>query len=129
MADREKPDLVVCPGDISSFGEGYGDFLRELAKLRRDICFNPGNHDDAFAVQTLMGEFPFMRDLENRAVEAAGGERAFPEHRRRAPDGPHPGDAIVLDGVRDLALVDTPREDDAIRKLILDLLDQRRPKA
>jgi Icc-related predicted phosphoesterase len=72
LAARERPDLVVCPGDISTFGEDYEAFLDRLAGLGREVLFTPGNHDNDRAVRDILRRYPWVRNLENRRLEAAG---------------------------------------------------------
>ena len=42
----QKPDLLVCAGDISIFEHGIGIILRKLNKLNRKIIIVHGNHED-----------------------------------------------------------------------------------
>ena len=43
----EKPDLLVCAGDISIFEHGIGIIFRRLNKLGKKIIIVHGNHEDA----------------------------------------------------------------------------------
>ena len=43
----EKPDLLVCAGDISIFEHGIVGILRKLNKLNKKIIIVHGNHEDA----------------------------------------------------------------------------------
>ena len=43
----EKPDLLVCAGDVSIFEHGIFGILRRLNKLSKKIIIVHGNHEDA----------------------------------------------------------------------------------
>ena len=43
----QKPDLMVCAGDISIFEHGIVGILRKLNKLNKKIIIVHGNHEDA----------------------------------------------------------------------------------
>ena len=43
----EKPDLLVCAGDISIFEHGIVGILKKLNKLNKKIIIVHGNHEDA----------------------------------------------------------------------------------
>ena len=43
----QKPDLLVCAGDISIFEHGIVGILRRLNKLNKKIIIIHGNHEDA----------------------------------------------------------------------------------
>ena len=42
----EKPDLLICAGDISIFEHGIVNILRKLNKLNKKILIVHGNHED-----------------------------------------------------------------------------------
>ena len=42
----QKPDLLVCAGDISIFEHGVAGILRRLNKLNKKIVIIHGNHED-----------------------------------------------------------------------------------
>ena len=43
----QKPDLLVCAGDISIFENGVMGILRKLNKLNKPLIIIHGNHEDA----------------------------------------------------------------------------------
>lgn len=45
-AKSQKPDLLVCAGDISIFEHGIVGILRRLNKLNKKIVIVHGNHED-----------------------------------------------------------------------------------
>lgn len=42
----QKPDLLVCAGDISIFEHGIGMILRKLSQLNKKLIIVHGNHED-----------------------------------------------------------------------------------
>ena len=44
----QKPDLLVCAGDISIFEHGIIKILRRLNKLNKKIVIVHGNHEDEY---------------------------------------------------------------------------------
>ncbi len=46
LALREDPDILITPGDISNFGNGYEYVVKELDSLGKPILFVPGNHEE-----------------------------------------------------------------------------------
>lgn len=95
LAARERPDLVVCTGDVSTFGRDYEAFLDRLAGLGREILFTPGNHDSDRAVRDILQRYPWIRTLENRRVEAAGlAVAGLPGSEPFWPDGREDAEAL-----------------------------------
>ena len=72
LFDGERPDLIVCGGDVSFFGDDYDLFLRGLGGLGREVYFVPGNHETPSTTKSLELQFPYLKNLEFRVVEAAG---------------------------------------------------------
>lgn len=66
---REKPDLVVCAGDITWFGEHFEEFLRRLSEIGETIYFVPGNHESRAQTHRIVTEHPFMRDVSFTTVK------------------------------------------------------------
>lgn len=70
LAGREKPDAVLCSGDVSYFGRGYERFLSRLSAIGK-IYWVPGNHDDGMA-DLISAEFPHMVDVSERPAIVSG---------------------------------------------------------
>ena len=49
----QKPDLLVCAGDISIFEQGITGVLRKLNKLGKEIVIVHGNHEDVSTFSKL----------------------------------------------------------------------------
>lgn len=64
--------MIVCGGDVSFFGDDYDLFLRGMGGLGRDVYFVPGNHETPSTTKSLELQFPYLRNLEFRLIEAAG---------------------------------------------------------
>jgi len=71
LAETERPDVVVCGGDVTFFGDGYDLFLR-MGGLGRDVYFVPGNHETPSCAKSLELQFPYLKSLEWRLTEVAG---------------------------------------------------------
>lgn len=72
LAESGKPDLVVCSGDVSIFGQECDNFLRDLAVLRRAVYFVPGNHETPSVARELVTFYPYLKDVSFQMVEVAG---------------------------------------------------------
>ena len=53
----QKPDLLVCAGDISIFENGVMGILRKLNKLNKPLIIIHGNHEDASTFVKLSKSF------------------------------------------------------------------------
>lgn len=71
LIESEGPDLVVCGGDVTFFGDDYDLFLRGLGGFGRDVYFVPGNHETPSCAKSLELQFPYLKNLEWRLVEIA----------------------------------------------------------
>ena len=65
----EKPDLIVCSGDLTFFGHRHALFFQTLSSIGKPIYFIPGNHEDAKTAAEIAKEWPFMIDVSWRVVE------------------------------------------------------------
>lgn len=72
----EKPDLVVCTGDVSFFGVDYDLLMRGLSGLASPVYFVPGNHETPSTAKSLEIQFPYLKNLEFRMLEVAGARLA-----------------------------------------------------
>ncbi len=72
LSESGKPDLIVCSGDISIFGQECDAFLRDLGVLRRTVYFVPGNHETPSVAAELTRFFPYLKDVSFAMVEDAG---------------------------------------------------------
>lgn len=71
LAAREQPDLIVCAGDFSLFEDRHEAFLRELARMRREILYIAGNHEPLEFCGRVETSFPLMKHVSHRRLRAA----------------------------------------------------------
>jgi Icc-related predicted phosphoesterase len=71
LARRERPDLILCPGDFTYFGTRYDGFLTRLKELAQDVLYVNGNHEDASTPEKIQVWYPFMRNVEDKIVESS----------------------------------------------------------
>lgn len=69
-AAQEKPDLIVCPGDLSLFDQVEPGFFDTLRNIGRPIYFAPGNHDSDEFCSRITAEWPFLIDVSYRTLDA-----------------------------------------------------------
>ena len=72
LVEGEKPDLMICGGDFSNFGEDYDLLLRGLGGLGRQVYFVPGNHETPSCTKSLEFQFSYLRNLSFRLIEVEG---------------------------------------------------------
>ncbi len=49
----EKCDLIICAGDLSTFGAGLGEMIAELKKSKVRVMLVPGNHETFGEINAL----------------------------------------------------------------------------
>jgi Icc-related predicted phosphoesterase len=72
LAESAKPDLVLCSGDVSFFGQDCDTFLRDLAVLGCPVYFVPGNHETPSVAKDLTTFFPYLKDVTFQMLQVAG---------------------------------------------------------
>lgn len=72
MAFRECPDLIVCSGDFSIFGNNWRGLFDALSRMKRRIHIIGGNHEADGLMRSLVGEYPFLVDVAYTTVEESG---------------------------------------------------------
>lgn len=68
----ERPDVVVCAGDLTFFGQCDPLFFDELASMGSEVYCIPGNHDTAEMMRELGEKYPFLVDVSFQAREVEG---------------------------------------------------------
>jgi len=68
LARSEKPDLVLCAGDFSWFGNRWRPFFEILRELGMNVYIVGGNHESDALIQSATTEFPFLKDTAYAAV-------------------------------------------------------------
>ena len=57
LFDREKPDLVVCPGDISIFEQNMTYLMDRIAKFKVPVLMLHGNHEDIISMRRACSKY------------------------------------------------------------------------
>lgn len=71
-AQREHPDLIVCAGDFSLFGNNYRAFFDTLARTGQRIYLIGGNHEADATMRDVAERWPFAIDVAYTTVEEHG---------------------------------------------------------
>lgn len=69
LARREKPDLILCPGDLTLFESAPEGFFETLRDIGMPVYVIPGNHDSPDTMSRLHGTFPFLIDVSFRTLD------------------------------------------------------------
>lgn len=72
MAIREHPDLIVCAGDFSLFGNNWRGLFKVLSGMRRKVHVIGGNHESDGLMHALIVEYPFLVDVAYATFEENG---------------------------------------------------------
>lgn len=72
MALRDHPDLIVCAGDFSLFGNNWRGLFKTLSGMRRKIHVIGGNHESAGLMHALCSEYTFLVDVAYATFEENG---------------------------------------------------------
>ena len=65
---KEKPDLLICCGDISVFGNGLNFALSFINDLKIKTLIVKGNHETAKALESACSKFKNLINLSNYGV-------------------------------------------------------------
>jgi uncharacterized protein len=69
---REHPDMIVCAGDFSLFGNNYRAFFDIFAQAGRRIYLIGGNHEADATMLNLSKRWPFVVDVAYTVAEDHG---------------------------------------------------------
>ena len=53
----KKPDLIICPGDLTVFEKNLREILEKLNKIKIPLLVIPGNHEEAGDMKRLCEKF------------------------------------------------------------------------
>jgi len=67
--EQEKPDIVICAGDISDFGENLKESIEKFRNINVPFLMIPGNHETAEDIKELARKYPFMINLHRASYE------------------------------------------------------------
>lgn len=69
MCKKEKPDFLVCAGDISDFGKHMTDIFKTLENLKIPMLIIPGNHETDKEIHELCKKYKFAVDIDRGCYE------------------------------------------------------------
>lgn len=65
----KEPELLVCAGDISEFGERIEEIFKELNELNIPMLIIPGNHEDNKTIDYLCNKYKFAINIHKGCYE------------------------------------------------------------
>jgi len=65
-AKTKKPDIIICAGDISIFGDNFSYFVNELDELNIPFLLIPGNHEDDALIRSSEKLFVNVKDIHKK---------------------------------------------------------------
>lgn len=71
-AANERPDIIVCAGDFSHFGNNWRGLFEKLSRIGRRIHVVGGNHETDSLMRSLVSEYPFLVDVAYTTAEERG---------------------------------------------------------
>ncbi|MBW3013249.1 metallophosphoesterase [Candidatus Woesearchaeota archaeon] len=63
---KEKPDIVLCPGDLTVFGNQLDYFFKELNNLRLPVLVLHGNHETNELIDKASKKYPHIINLHEK---------------------------------------------------------------
>ena len=66
---KENPDLLICCGDISWFGEGLDESAKFLNSLNKTCLIIPGNHETGFEIKEICIKYKNLINLHKGSYE------------------------------------------------------------
>ena len=64
---KQKPDFVVCCGDISIFEHNLDYIIKKLASLKCNILAVNGNHEDEHVMSKLCSKYPNINFIHRKS--------------------------------------------------------------
>lgn len=66
---NEKPDILVCAGDLSEFGRHIGKIAANLNNLKKTILIIPGNHESEEEIVNISRDNKNIINIHKRSYE------------------------------------------------------------
>ena len=63
---KEKPEIIVCGGDLTVFGSKLDHFLRELNQLKIPVLIVYGNHETNELMEKACKKYPYITNLHEK---------------------------------------------------------------
>ncbi len=67
LAHKEKPDFIVCCGDISIFEQNLDFIIKKLASLKCRVLAINGNHEDEVLMSRLCSRYPNINFIHRKS--------------------------------------------------------------
>jgi len=67
LAKAEKPDVLVCAGDLTNFGQGLTKIVKKL-KIGIPLLIIPGNHELPSEIRALEERFDFVKCIHLKSL-------------------------------------------------------------
>ncbi len=65
---KEKPDLILCAGDLAAFGYGTQKWLKQLDSLKIPTFVIPGNHETEEEMEIYSKKLKFIKNIHLKSV-------------------------------------------------------------
>jgi len=65
-AKNQRPEVIICAGDISIFGDNFAYLINEIDELNIPFLLIPGNHEDDSLIRSSERMFENVKDLHNK---------------------------------------------------------------
>jgi uncharacterized protein len=65
-------DLIICAGDLTSFGNRLGSILKDLSALGKPVLMIPGNHEEHLELKEECKLFPAIKEIDRDFHEQGG---------------------------------------------------------
>ncbi|MBT3395139.1 hypothetical protein HOA59_00275 [archaeon] len=68
-AKKEKPDFLVCAGDLTDWGRGVKKVLKKFEELKIPLLLISGNHEESIDLRKISSKFEYVIFLDNGSYE------------------------------------------------------------
>lgn len=59
--DKDKPDLLICTGDVSLFSRGLNEFFKRIEKFKIPMVFIHGNHELESEIRKIAKNYAYVK--------------------------------------------------------------------
>ncbi len=67
LFEKEKPDIIICPGDISIFEQNINYLAGRIAKFNKPTLMLHGNHEDASSMRKVCSKYDNLIFMHGQA--------------------------------------------------------------
>lgn len=68
-AKKEKPDLIICAGDVSLFENHLEEMMKRISKMGKKILVIPGNHETNSIMRKICSFHDSLTFLNKKAIK------------------------------------------------------------